>query len=59
MLISQLIKKLEKIKAKEGDLETFTANGFLIERLEVETDNSNYPEDWNMPEKFLLVGDTN
>lgn len=58
MKITESIAKLEKILAEEGDIEVFDANTnsaqFIVE--DTEEEGSSYPEDWNMPTKFVRVG---
>lgn len=58
MKLSSLIAKLQNIEAKHGDLEVFDANFFSECRLSVEEpEEDEFPADWNMPAKFLRIGD--
>lgn len=56
--ISDVIKMLEAAKAEHGDLECFDANHRLIESIDVhESGKNEFPKDWNMPKKFVLIGE--
>jgi len=58
MLISELIKALQHQLKESGDLEVFDANDYLLDEssLEVTEGGDNFPDDWEMPEKFLRIG---
>lgn len=58
MLISELIKALQHQLKESGDLVVFDANDYALgeEHLEVEEGGDNFPDDWEMPEKFLRIG---
>lgn len=56
MKISQLIKRLEEIKEKEGDLECFDINLFEGPFLNVDYSEF-YDESLNLPKKFLTIGE--
>lgn len=61
MKIAQLIKKLEKIQAKQGNLEVFFAgpnydtDPYSVNAISVQRDGDDYPEDYNMPAKFVCI----
>jgi hypothetical protein len=58
MKLTTLIEKLQKIQAEHGNIEVFDANNFSECFLDVvEPDEDEYPSDWNMPAKFLRIGD--
>jgi len=58
MKISDLIKRLETELRLQGDLEVFDANYFSDMVTSVE-DGKDFPKDWDMPEKFLRIGEQN
>lgn len=62
MKISALIKKLEKIQAKNGNVEVMFAgpnhdqDPYEVNSVEFEvSDNDTFPEDYNMPAGFKFV----
>lgn len=55
--ISDQIRMLQAIQAEHGDLLCFDANVRPITHIDVEHAAGNYPKDWNMPEKFVLLGE--
>ncbi len=58
MKISALIKRLEEIKAKEGDLDCFDVNLFDGPVLRVDSSKSyEHTDVTDLPEKFLLIGE--
>jgi len=57
MNISETIKRLEEIKVREGDLDLFGASFVEVRSLYVaESKDHDFPDDWNMPKKFIIVG---
>ena len=55
--ITDLIKALEEIKEKEGNLMCFDANFFLGPRLQVRENKGEYDKAWKMPKRFLFIGE--
>ncbi len=58
MKISVLIKRLEEIKQKEGDLDCFDAELFEGPALSVDyAKNYDHTDIEDLPEKFLVIGE--
>ena len=57
MNITQAIKRFEEIRAQEGDLDLFDANFYEIVTINTsEKEENQFPDDWNMPDKFIQIG---
>lgn len=57
MNITETIKRLEELRELEGDLDLFTPDFVEVRSLHVnESVDHDFPEDWNMLEKFITVG---
>jgi hypothetical protein len=57
MKLSDVIERLQAIKQEHGDLDTFDRDTYEIRSIRIQqAKDGNYPEDLEMPEKFVVIG---
>lgn len=56
MKISEAIAQLQQVLAEEGDLEMFDGDGYGLMRMEsADASDHGFPQDWNIPDRFLHI----
>ena len=58
MNITQVISDLQRIKDEHGEIEVFDVNFFSSCYINVmHAKPGDYPTEWDMPEKFVMIGE--